>query len=179
MSDIWKPIVGYEGFYEVSDRGHIRSLDRYVKHWRGGNRLYPGRILEPHQERYLKVGLSKNGKSTTHRVHNLVMMAFVGAPPEGMEVCHNDGINYNCELRNLRYGTHLENIEDRAKHGKTTRGKDITQSVLSEKDITIIRNSYRKREVTQRELANRFGVSQHTVWAILQRRTWAWLNDNV
>lgn len=175
--EIWKPVVGYEGFYEVSDLGRIRALVRIVKHPRGGTRRYPGKILEPHEDRYLKVGLSKHGKAMTRRVHQLVMLAFVGPCPTGMQVCHSDGINHNCALSNLYYGTPKRNCQDRSAHGKTARGTKNHKAVLDEMKVAELRSIYARGAATQREIATMFGVSQCTVWRTIKGKTWGWLNE--
>lgn len=87
--DRWMPVVGYEGLYEVSDRGDVRSLKRPRKTYltRHGKELvltwFEGRALSPSADKdgYLKVSLSKNGKSKVFRVHRLVLESFVGACP--------------------------------------------------------------------------------------------------
>ena len=96
MKETWKPIVGYEGLYEVSNLGRVRSLTRLSKFRnRSGKldeRVIKGRIMRPQKQRtgYLNVGLSKDGKVTLFRVHRLVAAAFI-ANPEGLyEVNHID-----------------------------------------------------------------------------------------
>ena len=103
VDETWRAVPGYEGRYEVSDHGRVRSLLRGLMHpWHGFGypmvRLYDGAY--------------KN-----MRVHRLVLMAFVGPCPEGMEACHNDGDRANARLSNLRWDTHAANIEDRKGHG--------------------------------------------------------------
>lgn len=117
MSERWKPVRGYEGFYEVSDLGNVRSVDRIARH---GHRLRGKPIASrPNPERggYVYVSLSRDGQMYTRRVHRLVLEAFVGPAPEGMEGCHNDGDPANNALSNLRWSTHQENIWDKEIHG--------------------------------------------------------------
>ena len=118
MPEIWKPVVGYEGPYEVSDRGKVRSLDRTVIYKTGQTRHFKGQPLKlkPHHG-YWRVELNRNGKCACFRVHRLVLAAFVGPLPEGKEVCHNNGNPGDNRLENLRYGTKSENQRDRIKHG--------------------------------------------------------------
>jgi hypothetical protein len=113
----WRPIPGHDG-YEASDLGRIRSLDRRVpQRTKGGvtmSRLWTGRILAQAIDGagYWSVG-EKLG-----RVHILVMLAFVGPCPDGLEVCHNDGDHRNVALLNLRYDTRKANVADLVRHGK-------------------------------------------------------------
>src|SRR5690242_190605 len=112
----WRPVVGYEGAYEVSDHGRVRSLMREVPAGqRGGTRLVPGRLLVAPLGRngYRQVTLRRR----THLVHALVATAFLGERPPGLEVCHNDGDSENNAVANLRYDTVSENRLDTVRHG--------------------------------------------------------------
>ena len=113
MNETWRPVVGYEGSYEVSDCGRVRSLDR-ISH---GARA--GRVLTPHigaNNGYLYVTLYRTPERRRAYVHTLVLESFVGQRPEGMEACHNDGDRTNPRLDNLRWGTHSDNINDVVTH---------------------------------------------------------------
>jgi hypothetical protein len=111
----WRPIVGYEGSYAVSNMGRVQSLDRLD----AAGRRWPGRLM---RQSYLRdhamVGLSRNGKSQIHYVHTLVLTAFLGARPDGMECCHNDGNPANNQLSNLRWDTRSANQMDTVFHGR-------------------------------------------------------------
>lgn len=117
--ETWRSVPGFEGWYEVSDLGKVRSVERWVTDTRGRRYLYASRVLNPKVRKngYLEVPLRRNGSVTYKRVHQLVLLAFVGPCPEGMEVRHKDRTRANCRLDNLHYGTHLENMADRANHG--------------------------------------------------------------
>lgn len=114
----WKPVVGFDG-YEVSSHGGVRSFrvsaeGRYLRpgHSRAGER--GGEKRPPN---CLVVALRRDGKTVTRKVHSLVMEAFVGPLPEGLEVRHLDGDYTNNHLGNLRYGTRSENSFDALRHG--------------------------------------------------------------
>lgn len=111
----WLPVVGYEGLYEVSDLGNVRSLDGT----RAG-RKFRGRVLKPRSRHagHQAVDLSTPGRRWSVDVHRLVLSAFVGPCPEGMEGCHNDGDPTNNRLGNLRWDTHRANMQDRITHGR-------------------------------------------------------------
>lgn len=117
MTEEWKAIAGYEGAYEVSSLGQVRSLDRV--NGRGFNIF--GKVLEPNPDRrgYLGVSLYSGIKASRRRrvIHQLVAEAFIGARPEGLDVCHNDGDKTNNRADNLRYDTRSENILDAVRHG--------------------------------------------------------------
>lgn len=119
MAEQWRPVVGFEGYYEVSDQGGVRSLDRVVD--RGGSpmrrRGQPLSTSGVHPSGHLYVNLRMNGGGGTHQVHRLVMAAFAGPCPDGMEVRHLNGDPTDNRLENLAYGTRSENIRDQVTHG--------------------------------------------------------------
>ena len=120
MVEQWRDIPGYEGRYQVSDLGRVRSLDHRVRLVVKGvetTRLSPGRILKPGPARsgHLTVAL---GRGNSKQVHALVLLAFVGPYPEGMEVLHGDDDPTNNRLNNLRYGTRSENLRQCVAHGR-------------------------------------------------------------
>lgn len=114
----WLPVVGYEGLYEVSDRGQVKSLERSVR-CREGIRLVRERILKPNTQRtgYRTVLLSVEGRKKTRSIHQLVLEAFVGPRPARMVACHNDGVPDNNHLANLRWDTQSNNLFDAVRHG--------------------------------------------------------------
>lgn len=120
----WLPIPSFEGAYEVSDQGRIKSLNRLVPHCaaESGVVMRRGKILSPSRSsRYghLKIKLSGGSKSNQHSfyVHQLVLSAFIGPKPDGMEVRHINGIASDNRLGNLAYGTRKENAADMKLHG--------------------------------------------------------------
>ncbi|MCJ7859249.1 NUMOD4 motif-containing HNH endonuclease [Corynebacterium kalidii] len=118
--EIWKPIPGYEGYYEVSDQGRVKRVARMATDKSGRRKFYPERIKSPRTEKrfgYKLAGLSVGGRGKSIRVHRLVMAAFVGPCPEGMEVCHNNGDPADNRLVNLRYDTRVGNRRDQQRHG--------------------------------------------------------------
>lgn len=117
----WRAVPGYEGMYEVSDQGRVRSLDRHVpNNFRlSGFTFVRGRMMVPIDDTrgYLRVGLTKANRKKHFRIHQLVLMAFVGPCPTKQEVRHLNGIKTDNRLENLQYGTKLENVQDILKHG--------------------------------------------------------------
>lgn len=111
----WKPVVGYEGLYEVSDHGNVRSVDRVTPH---GHSLR-GKIKKqvPDEQGRPRVFLHQENKSRTRRVCHLVLEAFVGPRLEGMEACHWDDNCTNNHVENLRWGSRSENQVDRVRNG--------------------------------------------------------------
>lgn len=116
----WLPVVGYEGYYEVSDLGRVRSLPRVTNGSFGGTRRLPGRVLRPGinpKTGRRIVALHRDGAGRSHKVYPLVLAAFVGPRPPGMEACHNDGDHTNDRLSNLRWDTSSRNTYDSVRHG--------------------------------------------------------------
>ena len=115
----WRPVPGWEGIYEVSDLGRVRSLDRTVPDRRGGTRRLRGKLLA--------APLNSSGRRTVQLramtrwrcagVHVLVLEAFVGPRPPGLLVRHLDGDQLNNRLANLTWGTASENNRDKVIHG--------------------------------------------------------------
>lgn len=120
VTEKWRPAVGYEGSYEVSDQGHVRSLDRIIggnrpgrhRHWRGR----PLKLIRQ-ANGYWGVGLSKDGHHRSCMVHALVLTAFVGPRPPGMEACHGRGGPLDNRLANLRWDTSSANSFDCVRDG--------------------------------------------------------------
>lgn len=111
MEEVWKPVIGFEGFYEASNLGRVRSLDREVDSKAGSVRIIKGKVLKPvmHRNGYLQIHLCKEGKHKWFSVHRLVYAAFCGTIPSGMQVNHIDECKTNNRLENLNLMTHKEN----------------------------------------------------------------------
>ena len=111
-SENWLPVVGYEGFYEVSDRGRVKRVA-------GGQGATPGlRRLTSNPNGYLQVILSANNIRENKKVSRMVLEAFVGPCPPGMEACHWNDIADDNRLENLRWDTHAANIADRTRNNR-------------------------------------------------------------
>lgn len=112
----WLPVVGYEGLYEVSDYGRVRSVDRVIIQNNGRRLNLRGKILRPAHtadSRYPHVALS----GRTWNIHGLVLEAFVGPCPPGMGCLHDNDIQTDNRLDNLRWGTQSENVQDCIRNG--------------------------------------------------------------
>lgn len=117
--EVWKPVVGYEGLYEVSSHGRVKSLDRIMTSKTGLEFIKPGRMLKLIDIKpYRAVNLAIGGKSKMHRVHSLVAQAFIGPLPEGGVVRHWDDDGANNHLSNLLYGSKKDNAQDAIRNGK-------------------------------------------------------------
>lgn len=115
----WRDIPGYEGYYQASSHGRVRGLDRVIEHSGTGKARIRGRILSPGKRKtgHLIVNLRRGGGARTVPVHRLVLEAFVGPRPEGMECCHWDDNPANNHLSNLRWDTPSSNEQDKIRNG--------------------------------------------------------------
>lgn len=116
----WRPVPGFEGKYEVSDHGRVKSLDRLYTDSLGRTYARRGRMLALRSEKktgYKVCDLTVGSGHKTSRVHRLVLAAFVGPCPDGMLACHNNGDPSDNRLANLRWDTQSENMYDKRKHG--------------------------------------------------------------
>jgi UDP-N-acetylmuramyl tripeptide synthase len=165
----WRPVPGLNG-YEVSSHGAVRSVDGWFDQRHGAGTVYrrfrKGRVL---RSRIDKQGYRSTGAGRTHA---LVMLAFYGEPPEGMEIAHNDGNKANAYLSNLRYTTKSQNEADKLLHGTHNRGIRHGMAKLTEEDVLMIRTVVGQ---THQVLADRYGVSEACIRSILTRKRWGWL----
>ena len=168
----WLPVVGWEGLYEVSDLGHVRSLDRTVTmrcRWGGTcEKRMRGRMLKQFAQLsgHLHVGLFDGARKEPNRlVHDLVTEAFLGPRPPGTEVCHGPGGTADNRLVNLRYDTHLANCEYRTRDGKYHF--KLTRAIAAE-----IRARHGAGE-SQKALAEAYQVNNSMISKIVRGLRWA------
>ena len=166
----WRSVVGFEGFYEVSNKGRLRSVDRFSRCSRGDKlRLWKGRVLETNTlggRGYIYVSLSARGKISKLSLHRLVAKAFVPNPLDKPEVNHRDGNKLNNHVYNLEWLTESEH----ATYSYHVEGK-LTPRKLTESDAAKIR-ALLARGVKQDAIAEEFSISQSNVSMINTGRIW-------
>lgn len=171
MNEEWRRVIGFPD-YEVSSTGLVRSW-RPVGRYRNGPRNTPlllraGRA--PGQ--YPIVVLCRDGKpQKTRAIHRLVLEAFIGSCPHGMEACHNNGNREDNRLTNLRWDTRKNNHADKHRHGTIARGSKVGVGHLVESEVLSIRSDPR----TYQAIADHFAIGPATVHNIKMRKTWGWL----
>lgn len=169
----WRPVRGYLG-YEVSSYGRVRS-------WRSRNGR--GIAAMPHElaatpfvdKPYLRVTLYKDGKPKLFRIHRLVLEAFVGSCPAGLEGCHRDGDPSNNMLANLRWGSKESNAQDRIDHGRQARGESSGMGILTNEQVTEIKKRVLSGKWSRgdgRKYAEKFDVCDSTISSVLNNHTW-------
>lgn len=180
MSDveIWKPVVGWEGYYAVSSHGRMRSEERTIHvpastSMRAYARTYQERILRLGQIKgYPFADLNRDGQLKRTMVHRLVAHAFLGECPDGFQVNHIDGAKTNNRVENLEYITAGENVRHSWRMGLSTRqcGERNARSTLTDDKVRYIRAMAEAK--TRAELAQEMGVTTSCIWDIQKRRTW-------
>jgi hypothetical protein len=171
MSEIWKPVVDYEGFYEVSNQGRIKSIPR-IAPGKKKKTLKEERILKLTESRgYLRTFLAKSGKVKSPYVHRLVYEAFVGVIPPGHQVDHTDGNKLNNCLENLQCFSRREHRRLTLSRQQHASGERIWNSKLTQEKADEIRDRLKRGE-THKEIAKDYGISWQTVSALASGRTW-------
>lgn len=177
----WRPIPGYEGRYQVSNLGRVRSLERlftvtgkrgvYVK--RNPARMMRLKVSQPH--RYLSVVLFREGQHREWLVHHLVLMAFVGPRPQGMVCNHLDSNRQNNTPNNLEWVTQFDNRQHSIRKGRwhpfLLRGEKTSWAKLTATQVREIRA--RVAQGTSRSVLSReFGITLSTISDIVRRKNW-------
>lgn len=161
---------GFEGVYSISDAGVVLSHAREVRHYRGGTSSRRARTLAQRVNRwgYPQVNLYRDCKSRTFKVATLVLLAFKGPAPVGMEACHNDGVRTNSLRSNLRWGTRQSNVDDKQLHGTSPEGERNGRSHIKADDARAIRVDRRTGDV----IGAQYGITRAMVNRIRRGDAW-------
>ena len=156
--EIWKEIG--IGAYEVSNLGRVRRHEKILKF----SRDFKG---------YLRAHLHHDGKNKTIKVHSLVLTAFVGPRPEGLQGCHNDGNKENNALSNLRWDTPVANIADSIRHGTRAVKERHGSHKLTQEKVSEIRTAFQNKETwSASKYAQKFGVTSRAINDVVRGKTW-------
>lgn len=169
MKEFWRPIPGFP-YYLVSNWGRVCSTARSVTQLsRDGNsytRNFEGRVLKPCKcAGYPAVGLCRDGVSSNHHIHVLVLEIFCGPRPEGAQACHWDGDKTNNRLENLRWDTRASNSADRLRHGTVPFDERHPGMKLSPSQVLVIREA----KGSHASIATEFKVSRRLVGQIKRK----------
>lgn len=181
--EIWKDIPGFEGYYQVSNLGNIKSLDRITpakNRWGQDNpRRYKGKPLKPQCSKvgYYVVKLNMRKFSRSYFIHHLVMKSFIPNPDplRLSNINHKDGNKINNRLENLEWCTPEQNTRHGIKMGLTTvpgKGTNNPRAQLVEKQVHQIRKLYKTGQYTYNQLGDMFGISKHAIADIVLKRNW-------
>lgn len=182
--EIWKPVPGFDG-YEVSNMGRVRSYRVPAGPGCGWvvRRDRPPRILRasPNSQGRPNVTLCADGVKYDRTVHRLVLEAFVGPRPPGMEACHADDNPLNNRLDNLRWDTNWSNIQDRHKNGGYMKSAEKFKAYVAQNghpatrltrdEVIGIVTDHLVKGMTQREVAEKYGVTHTHVGYICAGKT--------
>lgn len=176
MKEIWKPVVGYEGFYEVSNTGEVRSLDRICR-GRSGRHVRRGRVLKQQTVRgrgYQTVTLAARKKHKNHKVHRLVAFAFIkNEDCSKIFVNHKDGCKSNNRVENLEWCTRAENNAHAIATGLNDQvGEKHAQAKLNNIKIRVIRRMCDTGYWDMKEIGEMFGITGTHVSYINKRKVW-------
>jgi hypothetical protein len=175
MERVWKPIKDYEGYYEVSSDGLVRSLERRVPYRiKGFTRRQLGRIMSPARDGYgyLFVVLHRNSVKKTKKVHQLVAETFIGEV-DGKQVNHKDGDTNNNNVDNLEYVTPRENTWHAINVlGRRRDGEYHWHSKITNEDVVRMRELYKTGKYTQFDLSDIFGIHRGQISKILNHKSW-------
>lgn len=165
----WNPVVGYEGLYEVSNYGRIKSLPRRREKLAFHMKK---QVIHPKNKGYAYVSLYKNNKAEYALVHRVVATSFVENLYNKPNVNHKDCDRLNNHTDNLEWCTQKENILHAVKNDRLARGEYRFGHKLQPCNILQIRKMIKDR-ITIREIAVLFGVSTSTIFKISVRKKWA------
>jgi hypothetical protein len=161
----WVDVLGLEDYYQISDLGNIKSKER-IGITNYGKRTYGGGLIKPFISTvgYPAVNLTYKGYRKQFHIHKLVLEAFIGKAPIGMEGCHNNGIKTDCKLSNLRWDTRKNNHKDQKIHGtKAKVGKKINQELA---------NEIKELDEKVCQIAKKYNLSVIQIWRIKNNKAW-------
>jgi hypothetical protein len=167
MQEIWKDIIGYEGHYQISNRGRVKSLARKD----ASQHTLKECILKPNLNKlgYPLVSLCKDGQPKTYKIHRFVAIAFIPNPYDKPEVNHKSGVKLDNRAENLEWVTHQENINHKNTIlGKNNKGQNHGMAKLTEVSVLQIRKSSLKIK----ELARMYQVSKTLIRLIKNKQLW-------
>lgn len=175
--EIWKEGLYWEGLYEVSNMGRVRNIQRWVKSKGPGKKFLPVVIRKPQLNRYGYPVVCLNGKpkAVLKSIHRMVVEAFIGPIPDGMQVNHKDGNKENNHLDNLEICTGSQNQLHRHRVLGQHRGEKHPRAVLTNKSVRQIIKMF-DDGFSNREIGERFGVDRTTIGHIKKGKTWGWLS---
>lgn len=177
----WKSIKGYEGLYEVSSYGNVKSLTKYIKNKYNSYSIRKEKLLKINHKKLKNskrincyVSLTLYGKSKSYLVHRLVGIAFIINNENKPEINHIDGNTENNNVNNLEWVTTSENQLHAFKKGlnQSKKGEDNKWSKLSTKDVIEIREKYKSGKYTHKQLSIEYNCCRTNILNIVNYINW-------
>lgn len=173
---IWKPVKGYEDYYEVSDQGEVRTIERYVElptHRYVKRQKMLTQFDDGRGYKHVKLYDGKgNPKSFT--VHKVVAITFIDNPNNYIEINHIDHNKHNNCVDNLEWITRSENVKHsyKMRDPKTYKGSGNKNSKLTEEQVIQMREEHKTGEFTYKQLADKYSVGTTLVGYIIKNQVW-------
>ena len=161
--EIWKNVVGFEEQYEISNLGNLRSKERFVKHWRGGERKYKSNVknIRLNDKGYFRCNLKNEGKRYDFTIHKLVALAFLPNEENKPFVNHKNGIKTDNRVENLEWCSASENVTHAVKNR-------LIKTKLTDEQAKEIFNSH----LSHRKLAKLYNVTSSIVCRIKNKKAY-------
>lgn len=173
-TEIWKDIEGYKGYYQVSNLGRVRSLDRVTQrtYGRASSQRSRGRILRGSigNHGYPAVSLYKDGKRKEKTIHRLMAIEFIPNPTNKPFINHKDGIKTNNRLDNFEWCDCLYNNQHAKENNLNAKGERMGSAKLKNEQVLELRKLFNVK--TDNEIAKAYGVTSGTISNIRCQRTW-------
>lgn len=183
-NELWKPIKGYEGLYEVSNLGRVKSLDRKNSRDVKGLEDYisKGKILAPRPQRqgYQLVALYRNGEREDKPIHRIVADVFLPNPNNKKTINHKNGVKDDNRVKNIEWASQKENNRHAWDNGliSARRGEKNPAAKLSESDVVKIKMAF-ECGISSGELAKIYSVHKSTIKSIRAGRNWEYIKLNI
>jgi hypothetical protein len=175
MEEIWKDIIEYEGSYQVSNLGRVKSLLKFRGN-RNGGYFQKERILKPgkYKTGYSYVILYQNKVTKVFKIHRLVAQAFILNPENKREVNHINGIKFHNQLENLEWCTPSENRIHayKTKLRRSNEGEQNNNVKLTQIQVDEIRQKYIPRKHSIYKLAKEYNISSSQIFVIVNHKSW-------
>lgn len=172
--EYWCDVNGYEGIYQVSNLGNVRSLDRVITRKNGKKLAIKGQLMKLHLDHrgYLRLNLRHLGKDKNSKIHRLVAQAFLPNPHNKPQVNHLNGDKLDNNVCNLEWCTQNENIEHAFANGLMRVGEKHGNSRLSSDQVVSIKQLLKQRENSITDIARKFNVGISTIHDIKSGKQW-------
>ena len=171
MADVEWKTLSYLSEYEISEYGDVRRVVACATGKYKAGHMIQGTVYSNGYHAYQLN--DDTGKKRYFQTNRIVLEAFVSPPPSSKhQAAHWDGCKLKNHYTNLRWATSKENHADRRRHGTQSRGETHHTAVLIEDEVRLIRRCVKRKEKTQRALAEEYGVTPTCIYCVVKRISW-------